>query len=375
MTDRVVPLRVQPSVVLAPMAGITDLPFRRLVARFGAVRVVSEMVASGEVVTPRASARSRARLELGLELGLAEGEGDGHGDGDGGGCVVQLAGRTPAAMAAAARLAEDMGARAIDINMGCPAKKVTGGLAGAALMRAPDEAARIVAAVVGAVSVPVSVKCRLGWDAGTPNAPGIAARAVAEGAVSVAVHGRTRAQFYTGRADWAAVAAVRAALPAWVPVIVNGDIDGVAAARAALAASGASGVMIGRAARGAPWLPAQIAAALAGRAGPAAPAGAALVELVAGHHAAMLGFYGRDLGQRVARKHLGWYLDRNAPGADAGLRRALLTAPTPEAVARLLDAAFAPGPDRGAGPRAGDMSIFAKVKGAGAARPAAGAAR
>lgn len=347
------------------MAGITDLPFRRLVAGFGpgfgAVRVVSEMVASGEVVTPRASVRARARLELGLA------------EGAGGACVVQLAGRTPGAMAAAARLAEDIGAQAIDINMGCPAKQVTGGLAGAALMRAPDAAARIVAAVAGAVSVPVSVKCRLGWDAGALNASEIAARAVAEGAVAVAVHGRTRAQFYAGRADWAAVAAVRAALPASVAVIVNGDIDGPGAARAALAASGAAGVMVGRAARGAPWLPAQIAAALAGRAGPAAPCGAALVDLVAGHHAAMLDFYGRELGGRVARKHLGWYLERNAPAAAAGLRRALLTAPEPEAVARLLGEAFAPDPGRGGGRHAGKVRIFAKVKGAGAAHLAAGA--
>ncbi|WP_420850169.1 tRNA dihydrouridine synthase [Rhodobaculum claviforme] len=308
------------AVALAPMAGITDLPFRRLALGLGTPVVVSEMVASAEMVVGGVQARARAALGLGCAA-----------------TVVQIAGRDPQVMAEAARRVADLGAGVIDINMGCPARKVTGGAAGSGLLRDPDRALRIIEAVAGAVAVPVTLKTRLGWDDDCATVAPLLDRAVAAGVARVTLHGRTRCAFYTGHADWAAVGRRTAGLA--VPVLVNGDIDGVAAARAALAASGAAGVMVGRAARGRPWLPGQIAAALAGRPVPAAPTGGALVDLVAGHHAAMLAFYGRDLGLRVARKHLGWYAD--AAGVPAALRSALLTAGSEGEVHALLPRAFA----------------------------------
>ncbi|MAU53107.1 MAG: tRNA dihydrouridine synthase DusB [Roseovarius sp.] len=315
-------LPLTPPVLLAPMAGITDLPFRDLVSAFGAGRVVSEMIASREMLSARPGVREKA------ELGLAAAN-----------TAVQIAGCEAGPMAEVARRLEGEGARIIDINMGCPAKKVTrargAGAAGSALMRTPDHALRLVEAVVGAVDVPVTLKMRLGWDEGTLNAPQIAARAEAAGVAMITVHGRTRCQFYEGRADWAAIRAVKEAVR--VPVIANGDIVDAASARRALALSGADGVMIGRGARGRPWLLAEVGTALSGRPAPEVPRGAALADLVAGHHAAMLSFYGSDLGGRVARKHLGWYMDRS--GTPAALRRAVLTAP-PREVARLLPEAF-----------------------------------
>ncbi|MBD3763357.1 MAG: tRNA dihydrouridine synthase DusB [Rhodobacterales bacterium] len=321
-------LSFDPPVLLAPMAGITDLPFRRLVARFGAGLVVSEMVAGDEVL--RARPEARARAELGLDQAAT---------------AVQLAGRDPALLALAAQLVADMGARIIDINMGCPAKRVTAqgghGACGSALMREPDHALRLIEAVVAAVDVPVTVKMRLGWDHDSLNAPDLARRAAGAGAVMVTVHGRTRCQFYTGRADWAAIApTVRAA---GVPVVANGDIVDAASARAALAASGAAGVMVGRGAQGAPWRLARIAADLGLGPAPVVPQGAALADLVVEHHEAMLSFYGRDLGLRVARKHLGWYLD--AAGLTAA-RPAVVTAATPAATQAALRAAFADQPDQ-----------------------------
>ncbi|MFN3937641.1 MAG: tRNA dihydrouridine synthase DusB, partial [Gemmobacter sp.] len=269
--------RIDPPVLLAPMAGITDLPFRRLVSGFGAGLVVSEMIASQEVVQGRPLARARAELGLG-ETATA----------------VQLAGRDPHWMAEAARYLEAQGARIIDINMGCPAKRVTAaggnGACGSALMREPDHALRLIEAVAAAVAVPVTLKMRLGWDHDNLNAAEIARRAEAAGVRMITVHGRTRCQFYTGRADWGAIGAVVAATA--LPVVANGDITDVASARAALAASGAAGVMIGRGAQGRPWLPARIAAALTGAPGPAEPRGTALAELVCAHHRAMLSFYG-----------------------------------------------------------------------------------
>lgn len=305
---------------LAPMAGITDLPFRRIAARFGAGLTTSEMVASGELITARASTRLRAEVDAG--------------DGP---PSVQIAGREAAPMAEAARMAVGNGAEIIDINMGCPAKKVTGGLSGAALMRDPDHALRLIEAVVGAVDTPVTLKMRLGWDETQINAPELARRAEAAGVALVAVHGRTRRQFYTGLADWDAVRAVRGAI--CVPLIVNGDITSAASARRALAASGADGVMIGRGAEGAPWLPGAIAAALAGEPVPAAPTGTALADLVIEHYEAMLGFHGRDMGLRVARKHLGWYLARLANGAP--LRARLMSMTTPDEVIGALRAGLA----------------------------------
>ena len=314
---------VAPPVLLAPLAGITDLPFRRVVAGFGAGLVVSEMVASQEMVQAKPSVRARARAELGL--GEAR-------------TAVQLAGREAHWMAEAARMAEDGGAQVIDINMGCPAKKVVGGMSGSALMREPDHALRLIEAVVGAVGVPVTLKTRLGWDDDRLNAPGLAARAADAGVQMVTIHGRTRCQFYKGRADWVAIGGVVRACK--VPVIANGDITDADSAAQALAQSGAAGVMVGRGAQGRPWRLAQIAARLFGAPAPQVPQGAGLVALVAAHYEAMLSFYGRDLGVRVARKHLGWYLDDAA--CATALRREILTATDPAIVLRLLPDALAP---------------------------------
>ncbi len=318
-------IEIAPPVLLAPLAGITDLPFRRVVAGFGAGLVVSEMVASQEMVQAKPSMRARARAELGL--GEAR-------------TAVQLAGRDAHWMAEAARMVEANGAQVIDINMGCPAKKVVGGLSGSALMRDPDHALRLIEAVVGAVSVPVTLKTRLGWDDDCLNAAHLAHRAAGAGVQMVTIHGRTRCQFYKGRADWAAIAAVVRACP--VPVVANGDIVGPDSARQALAQSGAAGVMVGRGAQGRPWRLAQIAAELWGARAPEVPQGGALVTLVGAHYEAMLSFYGRDLGVKVARKHLGWYIDA-ARGAPL-LRREVLTASDPAQVLRLLPEALSPAP-------------------------------
>ena len=305
-------------VALAPLAGITDLPFRRLVASFGAGWVVSEMVASQEMVQAKPGVRERA--ELGYERS------------DTG---VQLAGRDPYWIAEAARMVEANGARFIDINMGCPAKKVTGGLSGSALMKTPDHALRLIEAVVGAVSVPVTLKTRLGWDDELRNAPQIARRAEDAGVRMVVIHGRTRCQFYKGAADWAAIRAVREAVS--IPVIANGDIVDAGTAAEALARSGGAGVMVGRGAQGRPWQLARIIAALTGAPAPEIPQGRGFTDMVGAHYEAMMGFYGTALGGRVARKHLGWYMEE--AGTPAPLRRELLTA-APERVPGLLPLAL-----------------------------------
>lgn len=307
-------------VLLAPMAGITDRPFRDLVMRFGAGLVVSEMVASQEMVQAKPGVRERA--ELGAEVENT---------------AVQIAGREAHWMAEAARQVEARGARIIDINMGCPAKKVVGGYSGSALMKTPDHALHLIAAVVAAVAVPVTVKMRLGWDTDCLNAPDIARRAEDVGVQMITVHGRTRCQFYKGRADWAAIRAVSDAVR--IPVVANGDITDTPRARQALAASGAAGVMVGRGAQGRPWVLAQIGAALGSGVMPAEPHGLALIDMISTHYEDMLTFYGTDLGGRVARKHLGWYMDgcETAPA----LRREILTARDPSRVLRLLPMALA----------------------------------
>ena len=309
-----------PPVALAPLAGITDLPFRQLVSRFGAGWVVSEMVASQEMIQAKPGVREKA--ELGFDQANT---------------AVQLAGREAHWMAEAARVVEGNGAKIIDINMGCPAKKVTNGYSGSALLKDLDHALTLIEAVVAAVSIPVTLKTRLGWDDALLNAPELARRAEAAGVRLLTIHGRTRCQFYKGRADWAAIAEVKKAVS--IPVIANGDIVDAATAKEALSASGADGVMIGRGAQGKPWILSQVSAELSGKPVPPAPERSEFIDMVGGHYEALLGFYGEDLGGRVARKHLGWYMDEAMTESD--LRKRVLTEKSTAKVLSLLPDALA----------------------------------
>lgn len=282
-------------VFLAPMSGVTDRPFRRLVRRFGCGLAYTEMIASQEMIkahrqSPRMGADCRDETPL----------------------VVQLAGCEPEVMAEAARLNEDRGAAIIDINMGCPVKKVVNSWSGSALMRDEDNAARIVEAVANAVKVPVTLKMRMGWDHDNLNAPSLAKRAEDAGAQLITVHGRTRQMLYNGTADWAFIRKVKDAVS--VPVIGNGDVNTAEDARELLRLSGADGVMIGRGAFGKPWVTAQVEQYLATGVAPADPSIAARREIVLEHYDALLSYYGIDKGVRIARKHLAW--------AAAGLKNA-----------------------------------------------------
>ena len=318
---RIGPLTLPSPVILAPMTGVTDLPFRRIVKRFGAGLTVTEMIASQAMVRETRQSLQKCAWHASEEP-----------------VSMQLAGCDPAVMAEAAKLNADRGAAIIDINMGCPVKKVVNGDAGSALMRDLPLAARLIDATVKAVGVPVTLKMRMGWDHSSLNAPELARIAEDLGVQLITVHGRTRCQLYKGVADWAFVARVKAAVR--VPVIVNGDICTLADVDAALGASGADGVMIGRGAYGKPWLLGQAIAWLQHGARLADPDIATQYIVVVEHYRAMLELYGNEIGVNMARKHLGWYT-KGLPGS-AEFRNAVNQVGDWRRVLEMLDVFYAP---------------------------------
>ena len=280
-------IKTRNNVFLAPMSGVTDEPFRQAAHDAGAGLVVSEMVASEELVHQRKDMMRRAKGATKITP-----------------FVIQLAGREAHWMAEGAKVAEEMGADIIDINMGCPARQVTGGLSGSALMRNLDHALTLIEATVAAVAVPVTLKMRLGWDDNSQNAPELAKRAQAAGVALITVHGRTRCQFYTGKADWQAIRAVREQIN--IPLIANGDCGSVDDARQMMQLSGADGVMIGRGAYGRPWWPGHIAEGLNPGSGALAPGLSRMMNVVLCQQQDTLHLYGAELGNKTFRKHIGW---------------------------------------------------------------------
>lgn len=318
------PVAIDTPVYLAPMSGVTDLPFRTVARALGAPVVVSEMIASGEAIRETRGTLKRAEA---LDDDTPH--------------IVQLAGHDPATMAEAAKLCADLGADIVDLNFGCPAKKVTRKLCGSALMRDLDQALRIVDAVVAAVDVPVTVKMRTGWDDDSRNAPEFARRAENAGVQLVTVHGRTREQKYTGRADWGFIRSVKQAVT--IPVIANGDMTDFDAIDRCLSESGADGVMIGRAAQGRPWFLGHAATYFRTGERRGDPPTARRCEILLWHLDEILRYHGADRGLRMARKHIAWSI-ADVPGA-AALRAEAMAAECPEAVVDTLKRAFAAAAD------------------------------
>ncbi len=315
------PVRIESPVILAPMTGVTDMPFRRVVKRFGAGLTVSEMIASQAMIRETRQSLQKSLWDQAEEP-----------------VSVQLAGCEPEVMAEAAKLNEQRGAAIIDINMGCPVRKVVNGDAGSALMRDVPLAAKLIEATVKAVDIPVTLKMRMGWDHQSLNAPELARIAEDLGIRMITVHGRTRCQLYKGEADWAFVRKVKEAVS--VPVIVNGDICSVADAREALRQSGADGIMIGRGAYGRPWLIGQAMADLSGGGVRPDPSLDEQLATILEQYDDMLRLYGHHTGVNLARKHIGWYT-KGLPGS-AELRNRVNQQDDPVVVVSMLQEFYAP---------------------------------